>query len=149
MLSTIAFWLIQVVAFSQAVTFSNPVGLAVPKGYSQLVEVDLGTARMVLISGQVAMDAAGNVVGKNDPKLQFEQIFKNLKTAVESVNGKMENVVKLTFFLRDVAHLPIVREVRDTYVNRQHPPASTAIEVSNLFRPEFLGEVEATVIIPR
>ena len=140
-------------AFSQQVLptihYSNPAPLAVPKGYTQLVEIDLGTARMILISGQVAQDSAGNIVGKGDPKLQFEQIFRNLYLAVKSVHGTMDNVVKLTYYLRDIAHLPVVRETRDRYVNRQHPPTSTAVEVSNLFSPDFLGEVEATVIIPK
>ena len=129
--------------------YSNPSSLAIPKGYTQLVEIDLGTARMILISGQVAQDSAGNIVGKGDPKLQFEQIFRNLYLAVKSVNGTMDNVVKLTYYLRDIAHLPVVRETRDKYINLQHPPTSTAVEVSNLFRPDFLGEVEATVIIPK
>ena len=131
------------------VQFSNPTGLATPKGYTQLVEVDLGTARMVLISGQVALDSAGNVVGKGDPKRQFEQIFRNLQAAVKSVHGQMNNIVKLTYYLRDITHLPVVREARDKYIDIQHPPASTAVEVSNLFRPDFLGEIEATVIIPK
>ena len=131
------------------VHFSNPAGLAVPKGYSQLVEVDLGTVRMVIISGQVAMDSTGNVVGKRNPAVQFDQIFRNIQAAVKAVHGKMENVVKLTYYLRDVANLPAVRDARDNYINRQCPPASTAVEVSNLFKEEFLGEVEATVIIPK
>ncbi|WP_461053897.1 RidA family protein [Spirosoma arcticum] len=93
--------------------------------------------------------SAGNVVGKDDPKLQFEQIFRNLWAAVASVHGAMDNVVKLTYYLRDIRHLPAVRETRDKYVNVQHPPTSTAVEVSNLFRADFLGEVEATVVIPK
>ncbi|UFH53314.1 RidA family protein [Spirosoma sp. KNUC1025] len=151
--SGVLFWFLHYVAFAQQTQpltrFLNPPGMTVPKGYSQLVEIDLGTARMVLISGQVAMDATGNVVGKGDPTLQFEQIFRNLQTAVESVRGTMENIVKLTFFVRNVAYLPAAREARDKYINREQPPTSTAVEVSNLFRPEFLAEVEATVIIPK
>ncbi|MCF2496678.1 RidA family protein [Dyadobacter chenhuakuii] len=133
----------------QTIQYGNPASLAIPKGYTQLVEIDLGTARMILISGQVAQDSAGNTVGKGDPKLQFEQIFRNLDLAVKSVHGTMQDVVKLTFYLRDIAHLPVVREVRDRYVNLQQPPTSTAVEVSNLFKPDFLAEIEATVIIPK
>ena len=103
---------------------------------------------MIIISGQVALDSTGTIVGKDDPKRQFEQIFHNLRAAVESVHGTMYNVIKLTYYLRNVAHLPIVREIRDKYIDVQHPPTSTAVEVSNLFRPDCLGEIEATVIIP-
>lgn len=131
------------------IQFSNPTTLPTPRGYSQLVEIDLGATRMIIISGQVALDSTGNIVGKDDPKRQFEQIFHNLRAAVESVHGTMNNVVKLTYYLRDVAHLPIVREVRDKYINVQQPPTSTAVEVSNLFRSDCLGEIEATVIIPK
>ena len=133
----------------QLVKFSNPATATTPKGYSQLVEVDLGTVRMVILSGQVALDKSGEVVGKDDPKAQFEQIFRNIQALVQSAGGTMKQVVKLTYFVRDVAHLPLLREVRDRYISQEYPPASTAVEVSNLFRNEFLAEVEAIAIIPK
>ncbi|GAB3696285.1 hypothetical protein GCM10027592_19190 [Spirosoma flavus] len=134
---------------NQVVTFSNPPSVATPRGYSHLAEVDLGTSKMVLIAGQVGLDVQGNVVGKGDPKAQFEQIFRNLQALVTAAGGKMENLVKLTIYFRDMTHVQLFREVRDRYVNLQHPPVSTAVEVSKLFRDDILAEVEATAIIPK
>ncbi|MBD2704183.1 RidA family protein [Spirosoma sp. BT702] len=133
----------------QIVTLSNPPTVATPRGYSHLAEIDLGTAKMVLIAGQVGLDVQGNVVGKGDPKAQFEQIFRNLQALVTAAGGKMEDLVKLTVYFRDMSHVQLFRDVRDQYVNHQHPPTSTAVEVSKLFRDDILAEVEATAIIPK
>jgi 2-iminobutanoate/2-iminopropanoate deaminase len=51
--------------------------------------------------------------------------------------------VKLTYFLRDVGELPVVRAVRDEFVDTERPPASTLVEVSRLFRDDVLIEIEA------
>ncbi|MFN8334798.1 MAG: RidA family protein [Cyclobacteriaceae bacterium] len=135
--------------FSQNVILKNPEGVAKPKGYSHAAEIDLGKSKMLIISGQVAMDAEGRVVGMNNFEQQADQVFKNIKTIVESSGGTMNDVVKLTFYLRDVSNIVKVREVRDRYVNTASPPASTLVEVSDLFRDEFLLEIEATAVISK
>jgi enamine deaminase RidA (YjgF/YER057c/UK114 family) len=58
------------------------------------------------------------------------------------------HVVKLNIYLVDMTHLPILREVRDRYVNTQHPPASTAVEVRKLALDELLLEIEAVASLP-
>lgn len=135
--------------FSQTVTLKNPEGVAKPKGYSQAAEIDLGKSKMLIISGQVALDAEGKVVGMNNFEHQAEQVFKNIKAIVESSGGTMNNVVKLTFYLRDVSNIIKLREVRDRYINTASPPVSTLVEVSDLFRDEFLLEIEATAVIEK
>lgn len=135
--------------FSQKVTLKNPEGVAKPKGYSHAAEIDLGKSKMLIISGQVALDAEGKVVGLNNFDQQADQVFKNIKAIVESSGGTMNDVVKLTFYLRDVSNIVKVREVRDRYVNTASPPASTLVEVSDLFRDEFLLEIEATAVISK
>jgi len=115
-------------------------------GYSQLAVVKGGT--IVFIAGQVALDKSGNVVGKDDFKAQIQQVFENLKTAVEAAGGTFNDVVKLNSYFLDLSHGPEFREVRDKYVNLKNPPASTAVQVSRLFRPEFLIEVEAVAVVP-
>lgn len=135
--------------FSQNVILKNPEGVAKPKGYSHAAEIDLGKSKMLIISGQVAMDAEGRVVGMNNFEQQADQVFKNIKAIVESSGGTMNDVVKLTFYLRDVSNIVKVREVRDRYVNTATPPASTLVEVSDLFRDEFLLEIEATAVIAK
>ncbi len=141
------------IAFAQtdasAVKFLNPATVAAPHGYSHAVEVDLGTCEMVIISGQVALDSKGNLVGPGDYEKQTEQIFTNIKNIVESAGGQMDNVVKLGFFIRDVGQIQKVRTVRDRFINIKNPPASTLVEVSKLFRDDVLIEIEATAIIPK
>lgn len=117
-----------------------------PTGYSQLALVTGGM--VVFTAGQVALDKSGNVVGKDDFKAQIQQVFENLKAAVEAAGGTFHDVVKLNSYFLDFSHAPVFREVRDQYVNTKNPPASTAVQVSRLFRPEFLIEVEAIAVVP-
>lgn len=104
-------------------------------GYSQLAVVTGGA--VVFIAGQVALDKSGNVVGKDDFKAQIQQVFENLKTEVEAAGGSFNDIVKFNYYLVDLSHLSEVREVRDKYINLKNPPASTAVQVAKLFRPEF------------
>lgn len=140
-------------AFSQAdkpaVKFLNPLSVTKPNGYSHAVEVDLGNCRMLIISGQVAIDAEGNLVGKDDFALQTEQVFKNIKSIIDSAGGTMANIVKLGIYLRDVSQIQYFREVRNRYIDIKNPPASTLVEVPGLFRRDLLVEVEATAILAK
>jgi enamine deaminase RidA (YjgF/YER057c/UK114 family) len=116
-----------------------------PAGYSQVVEVRGG--RTLYISGQVALDSSGNLVGPGDFCAQVKQVFANLKARLDETGASFNDVVKLNFYLLDAGNLPIVRDVRDTYVNREHPPASTLVVVKELVRPELLVEVDAIAVI--
>ena len=114
-------------------------------GYSQLATVKGG--RLVFISGQVGIDKSGNVVSKDDFRAQAQQVFENLKAAIEAAGGTFEDVIKLNIYFLDASHLPELREVRDRYVNVKNPPTSTALQVARLFRPEFLVEIEAIAVV--
>ena len=130
------------------VEFVNPPSVSTPHGYSQAAVIDLGNCRMVIISGQVALDAKGNLIGKDDLDKQTEQVFTNIKDIVEETGGTMDNIVKLGIFTTDVSKIQAVRNVRDKFINTQKPPASTLVQVSKLFRDDILIEIEATAIIP-
>jgi len=114
-------------------------------GYSQVAVATGG--KIVFIAGQVAMDKSGNVVGKDDFRAQVQQVFENLKAAVEAAGGDLNDVIKLNSYFLDFSHLQEFREVRDKYINLKNPPASTAVQVSKLFRPEFLVEIEAVAVV--
>ena len=147
------FVLFTVPAFAQSgsgiVTFRNPASVAAAKGYSHAAEVDLGNCKMLIISGQVALDKQGNLVGKNDLAKQTEQVFLNIRNIVSESGGTMDNVVKLGFYLTNVSQIQAVRDIRNKFINMQAPPASTLVEVSRLFREDILIEIEATAIIPK
>jgi enamine deaminase RidA (YjgF/YER057c/UK114 family) len=114
-------------------------------GYSQIATVTGGT--IVFISGQVALDNSGNVVGNDDFRTQAEQVFSNLRAAMKALGGNFSDVVKLNYYLVDLSHLPELRDVRDKYITVSNPPTSTAVQVTRLFRPEFLVEVEAVAVL--
>jgi reactive intermediate/imine deaminase len=126
--------------------FINPPTMATPRGYTHVAEVTSG--RPVYISGQIAFNQAGEIVGVGDMRAQAEQVFENLKNALDAVGADFTHVVKLTVYTTDIAQIPAIREVRDRYVNTQSPPASTAVEVRQLVREEFLVEIEAVAIVP-
>lgn len=127
----------------------DPDTMAKPgAGYSQVAEVTGG--KLVYIAGQVALDKSGAFIGKDDFPAQVEQVFKNLKAAVEAAGGDFNDVIKLNFYCAesvDPALIPRVRGIRDRYVNTQNPPASTFVVVHRLVRPEWLIEVEATAVV--
>jgi enamine deaminase RidA (YjgF/YER057c/UK114 family) len=125
--------------------FINPEAMHHPAGYTHVVEVTAG--RPVYIAGQVAVDRAGVLVGPGDIRAQARQVFDNLELALQAVGAGFDQVVKLTYYLVDATQLPLVREVRDEYVNTQQPPASTAVEVRRLVRDDLLIEVEAVAAV--
>jgi reactive intermediate/imine deaminase len=115
-----------------------------PAGYSQVVEVRGG--RTLYISGQIAVDSSGNLVGSGDFTAQVEQVFANLKARLDEAGASFNDVVKLNFYLVDADNLQKVRDIRDTYINRKAPPASTLVVVKQLVRPELLVEVDAIAV---
>jgi enamine deaminase RidA (YjgF/YER057c/UK114 family) len=121
-----------------------PDGVAPGNGYTNVVT---GTGRLVAVSGQVALAADGTVVGLGDPEAQARQVFENLRRCLAAAGASFADVIKLTYFLTDVAHLPVIRVVRDEFVDTAAPPASSAVQVAALFRPEFLLEIEAFAIV--
>ena len=126
--------------------FLTPATLAPTPGYSHIVTVTGG--QTIYLAGQVALDATGNLVGRDDFRVQAQQVFENIKTALAAVGANFSHVVKLNMYVLDRSQLPLLREVRDSYVNAQAPPANTLIEVKGLAREEFLLEVEAIASLP-
>jgi 2-iminobutanoate/2-iminopropanoate deaminase len=123
----------------------NPAGLSAPNGYTHVVEVTGG--RTLYISGQIAVDAKGNLVGAGDFGAQATQVFENLDVALAAGGATFDDVAKLTIFVTDVSQLEAFREVRNRHF-RKVLPASTIVQVVRLVRPELLLEVEAVAVVP-
>ncbi len=126
----------------------NPANMMKPAGYSHVAKVTGGS--LVYIAGQVSADASGQLVGEGNLEAQAEQVFKNLKTAVEAAGGGMADIIKMNVYLvAEVSPDEIAkfRAVRDRYVNVQKPPASTLVVVTRLARPGWLIEIEAVAAI--
>jgi enamine deaminase RidA (YjgF/YER057c/UK114 family) len=127
-----------------AKTIINPAGMAPPTGYSYAVKKK-GTP--VFISGQVALDAQGKLVGENDAAAQVEQVFQNLRTVIQASGGTLEDVVKLNIYVTDAAYRPAVAAARLKHFKEGEYPASTYVVVSALAVPQLLVEVEAVAMI--
>ena len=102
---------------------------------------------MLFISGQVAIDAEGRVVGVGDAGAQARQALENLKALLEAGGATLADVVKLTQYLTDMRHFPAVQEVRAAYWAGTPLPASTTVEVTRLAREELLVEIEAIAVV--
>jgi enamine deaminase RidA (YjgF/YER057c/UK114 family) len=126
----------------------NPPELGTPPGYSQVV--DVRASRIIFIAGQTALDRNGDLVGKSDFAAQAERVFQNLSAALQSADCTAGNLVKLTVFLRDMSNLSAYREVRNRFFATVSPPAApavTLVEVSKLYGPDFLIEIEAIAAV--
>lgn len=131
-------------ALAQTRQFINPGPK--PPGYSHAVAVSGG--RTVYISGQIALNAAGSVVGVGDFKAQARQVFENLKTLLAASQASFADVVKINYYVvgLDAERLRMIREIRDEYLPADNRPASTLVGVQALVRPDLLLEVEAVVV---
>ena len=126
------------------ITRINPPELGTPPGYSQVVEVT--ASRIIFIAGQTALDRDGSLIGKNDFAAQAEQVFRNLSFALQASGCTASNLVKLTVFLTDMDNLGRYREARNRFFASVTPPAApavTLVEVSKLYGPDFMIEIEA------
>ncbi|MES5846422.1 MULTISPECIES: RidA family protein [unclassified Bacillus cereus group] len=126
--------------------FINPETMPPTFGYSHVVEVS-NAKRTIYISGQVAINIDGQIVGINDLATQTRQVFENIKIAlVEASDLNFNDVVKLTFFLTDISQMAVVRDIRDQYIDTNNPPASSAVEVRKLINDNLLIEIEAIAV---
>jgi enamine deaminase RidA (YjgF/YER057c/UK114 family) len=126
----------------------SPATLPPPVGYSHIAKVNKGT--MIYLAGQVSSDASGKLVGEGNFEAQAEQVFRNVKIAVEAAGGTMADIVKMNIYLvAEVGQdeVPKMRAIRDRYVNKEKPPASTLVVVSRLARPGWMIEIEAVAAL--
>jgi enamine deaminase RidA (YjgF/YER057c/UK114 family) len=124
----------------------DPASLPPSRGYSHVVVAPAG--RLVSISGQVAVDSLGAVVGAGDFRAQAVQVFENLGRALRSVGAGFEDVLATEMYVTDLSHLEVLREVRARYLPADAPPASTLVQVTALVGPELMIEVSATAVVP-
>jgi len=125
---------------------TNPPTLSTPTGYTHVVEAN-GAAKTVYISGQIALDQSGNLVGGGDMKAQAEQVFKNLQAALASAGATFDNVVKMNTYTTDMSQVQAIRDVRSRYFTKT-TPASTLVQVVRLARPDLLLEIEVVASVP-
>lgn len=122
-----------------------PDGVLPATSYTHVVT---GTGRLVAVSGQIALDEQGELVGEGDPAAQARQVFENLRRCLAAVGAGFGDVIKLTYFLTDMSQLPAVRRARDEVLDPGRLPASSAVQVVSLVDPRLLVEIEALAVVP-
>jgi enamine deaminase RidA (YjgF/YER057c/UK114 family) len=127
--------------------FFNPPGLNKPPGYTHTVTVRGG--KHIFIAGQTAWNAQGELIGRGDLRAQAIQVFENMKLALAAAGATFDDVVKYTTFVVNYSPevRPMLGEVREMYLPKEHPPASTLVGVQSLARDGMLIEVEATAMV--
>ena len=127
----------------------SPAGLATNPGYSHVV---VASGPLLFVSGQVAFDATGELVGPGDLAAQTRQVLANVEACLTEAGAGWADVVKLGWYVQDATQVQTVRDIRDEVLGpvlQGRPmPASTLIEVANLFRDDLLIEVDAVAALP-
>jgi enamine deaminase RidA (YjgF/YER057c/UK114 family) len=118
-------------------------------GLSHAVTV---TGTLGFISGQVALDKDGNLVGAGDIEIQTRQALTNMDSILTSLGAGWADVVRLNWYIMDAGKAQIVRDVREEFLRPalgdKPNPASSLIQVAGLFMSGVLIEVDAVVSIP-
>ena len=128
--------------------YLNPPTLLQPRGYTHVVTVDSG-GKMVFISGQVAVDKDGKLVGPGDLKTQIRQAASNLKLALQAAGATASDLVKTNTYIVNYkqADYSALREARAELFPSGEPPASTLVGVTSLAVDGLMVEMEAIAVV--
>lgn len=127
----------------------TPVRRTIDPGWTWDDRLPLAQAKQVgntiYVSGQIAYDAAGRLVGEGDMKAQTRQAFENIKSILERAGSGIKDIVKINTYITDRSKFMDMIAARSEVFGND-PPASTAVVVQALAFPELLIEVEAIAI---
>jgi len=117
-----------------------------PSGhFSQAIAVE-AKGRIVFVSGMTARRADGSIAGIGDVEAQTRQVCENIKSALESAGGTMDDVCRVDVFVRNIEHFEKIHKVRREYF-KAPAPASTMVEVTKMVNPDYLIEINAIAVI--
>ena len=124
-------------------------GVAPGPGYSHAVTV---SGRLAFVSGQVALDADGQLVGDGDMRAQAAQALRNLHNVLTALGADWPDVVRFGWYVLDVSQVQAIRDARNEQIRPalgdRPNPASTLVQVASLVLPGLLVEVDAVVALP-
>jgi enamine deaminase RidA (YjgF/YER057c/UK114 family) len=132
-----------------AFTLDNPAGVpsSPRKAFSNVAVIPLGERTLLILAGQVAWDDDHQIVGGDDLRAQSRRVMDLIGEVLAAHGATFADIVNLRTFLTDISRLREYGDVRAEYFQGLPAPTSTTVEVSSLFLPEALIEVEATAII--
>jgi enamine deaminase RidA (YjgF/YER057c/UK114 family) len=128
--------------------YLNPDTLLKPRGYTHVVTIS-GPAKLVFISGQVAIDKEGKLVGPGDLKSQIRQASANLKAALAAAGATPADIVKTNTYIVNYkqSDYSAMREARGELFPDGEPPASTLVGVTSLAVDGLMVEMEAIAAV--
>jgi enamine deaminase RidA (YjgF/YER057c/UK114 family) len=126
----------------------SPAGMWQPNGRAFSQGVVQGEGAVVHITGQVAWDENGDVVGAGDVETQMEMAVRNVETVLAEVGGTLADIVSMTVYFLDRADLPVIQRVRSRHFAAETAPASVLVQVPGLVLPEFLVELVPIAVVP-
>jgi 2-iminobutanoate/2-iminopropanoate deaminase len=117
-----------------------------PIGVFSQATVAEARGRLVFVSGMTARRADGSIAGIGNIEVQTRQVCENIKAAVESAGGTLDDVCRVDVFVRNVEHFEIIHKVRSEYF-KPPLPASTMVEVTKMVSPDYLIEINAIAVL--
>jgi enamine deaminase RidA (YjgF/YER057c/UK114 family) len=126
----------------------DPKDLEAPVGYAHVAKLTGGT--VVHVAGQAPFNDRGQVVGKGDFVLQFTQVMRNLKIAIEAAGGRPNQYAVLTIYVTDLeAYWNNKKPLGAAYqkVFGKHFPAITLVEVKRLYNPDCMLEISGIAVV--
>ncbi len=123
----------------------QPTNVTVKGNYSPGWEVSGG--KVIFVSGQIPWDSEGNTVAIGDIEGQTRQVYKNIGAVLEEAGATLDDVVKMTIFLRDIRYRDVINKVRGEVFKPPYP-ASSQVAVASLVDPDWLVEIEAVAFVP-
>ena len=130
-------------------TLDNPAGVptSATKAFSNVAVIPFGERKLLILAGQVAWDDDRKIVGGDDLRAQSRRVMDLIGQILAAYGATMADVVNLRTFLTDISRIHEYGEVRSEYFQGLPAPTSTTVQVTSLFLPEALIEVEATAVI--
>jgi enamine deaminase RidA (YjgF/YER057c/UK114 family) len=123
-----------------------PAGLSTPTGHWTTVTT-ARPGKLVFVSGLVAKNADGEIVGVGDVRAQTRQVCENLKLAMEAAGGTLKDIVRVDVFIKEMAGFKDIHEIRRQYFG-DNPPASTMVAITAFTHPDLLIEINAIGVLP-
>ena len=118
-----------------------------PNGHFSQATMIEAKGRFVFISGMTARRADGSIAGIGDVEAQTRQVCENLKAAIETAGGALDDICRVDVYVRNMEHFDLIHKVRREYF-KAPAPASTMIEINKMTSPDYLIEINAIAVIP-
>lgn len=129
------------------ITRGDPPGLKNVRKtiYHHYIRID-NPGSLIFLSGQLARDADGNLVGAGDVAEQTRQCIRNMRTVLESAGGTLEDIVSIVVYTTDMREFRRIVDARMEFF-KDKLPTSTIVEVNHLADPGLLIEFQAIAVV--